>query len=247
MNRGIEAVATSMKNSEQWLDVVSNNLANVSTNGFKRDGLTFQATLQQVSANGGVGNSVGTISSGTVIANPFSTAGELGPMTPTGNPLDVAIKTPGAMFAVKDANGQISYTRDGAFSVDAERNLVTQSNMKVLDDNKNPIQLPIGQISISPTGAITAVANGVTTAVGKLGAYTGSFLKSGSNLYADPTGAASTAVANPEFAAGALEGSNVNPVEAMLDLIKIGRSYELQQKSITQQDQLTQKLVSTIG
>ena len=236
-----------MTNSEQWLDTVSNNLANASTTGFKRDGMTFQATLQQVSANGGTGASVGTISSGTVIASPFSTMGELGPMTPTGNPLDVALKTPGAMFAVKDSNGQISYTRDGSFTLDSERNLVTQSGLKVLDDNRNPIQLPTGQISISESGSITASSSKGTTVVGKLGAYSGSFLKAGNNLYADPTGMAGTAVTNPDFASRTLEGSNVNPVEAMLDLIKIGRSYELQQKSITSQDQLTQKLVSTIG
>lgn len=232
-----------MTNSEQWLDTVSNNLANASTTGFKRDGMTFQATLQQVAT----GNSVGTISSGTVIATPYSTTSELGPMAPTGNPLDVAIKTPSAMFAVQNSNGQISYTRDGSFTLDSERNLVTQSGLKVLDDNNNPIQIPAGHISISATGAITASNGSATTVVGKLGAFTGSFLKAGNNLYADPTGAAATPVTNPEFASGTLEGSNVNPVEAMLDLIKIGRSYELQQKSITSQDQLTQKLVSTIG
>ncbi|MHB8637515.1 MAG: flagellar hook-basal body protein [Fimbriimonadaceae bacterium] len=247
MNRGIQAVATSMVNSEQWLDTVANNLANASTTGFKRDGMTFQATLQQVSANGGAGASVGSISNGTVIATPYSTLGELGPMTPTGNPLDVAIKTPGAMFAVKDSTGQISYTRDGSFTLDSDRNLVTQSGLKVLDDNNNAIQLPAGQISISSTGTVVVTAAGTPTTLGKLGAYTGNFLKAGNNLYSDPTGAGATPVANPEFASGTLEGSNVNPVEAMLDLIKIGRSYELQQKSITQEDQLTQKLVSTIG
>jgi len=243
MNRGIQAVASSMVNSEQWLDTVSNNLANASTTGFKRDGMSFQATLQQVAT----GNTVGSISSGTVVASPFSTTNELGPMATTGNPLDVAIKTPGAMLAVRDSNGQVSYTRDGSLTLDPERNLVTQSGLKVLDENKNPIQIPVGQISISDTGAITASSGGSTTSVGKLGAFTGSFLKAGNNLYSDPTGASASPVANPDFAPGTLEGSNVNPVEAMLDLIKIGRSYELQQKSITSEDQLTQKLFSTIG
>src|SRR5579862_5904364 len=172
MNRGIQAVATSMVNSEQWLDTISNNLANASTTGFKRDGMTFQATLQQVSANGGAGGSVGTISSGTVIATPFSTLGELGPMTPTGNPFDVAIKNPGAMFAVKESSGQVSYTRDGSFTLDPERNLVTQSGAKVLDESLNPITIPAGQISISSTGTITASTAGTTTTVGKLGAFT---------------------------------------------------------------------------
>ena len=247
MNRGIQAVATSMVNSEQWLDTVSNNLANASTTGFKRDGMTFQATLQQVSTGGGGGNSVGTIASGTAISTPFSTLNELGPMIPTGSPLDVAMKTQGAMFAVKDSNGQVSYTRDGAFTLNSDHELVTQSGMQVLDDNKDPIQIPVGQISISSTGTISALAGGKTTTVGKLGAFTGNFVKAGNNLYSDPTGASATAVSSPEFASGTLEGSNVNPVEAMLDLIKIGRSYELQQKSITSQDQLSQKLVTTIG
>jgi len=237
-----------MVNSEQWLDTVSNNLANVNTPGFKRDGMTFQATLQQVSANGGVGNAVGSISSGSVIASPYSTLGELGPMNVTGRPLDVALKTPGAMFAVRDASGKISYTRDGSFTLDHDGNVVTQTGLQVLDESKNPIQIPVGgQPSISPDGTVTSTLKGATTVVGKLGAFSGNLLKAGNNLYADPSGAGTTPAEHAKFAAGTLEGSNVNPVEAMLDLIKIGRSYELQQKSITQQDQLTQKLVSTIG
>lgn len=235
-----------MLNSETMLDTVSNNLANTGTTGFKRDGMTFAATLQQVSTGGGPGAQTGSIASGTVIATPYSTLSEIGPINMTGNPYDLAIKTPGAMFAVQDGAGQVSYTRDGAFTRNSEGNLVTQSGLKVLDDSKNPITLPAGQISISPTGTITATTGNTTTTVAKIGAFTGNFTKAGNNLYTESSGSPN-AMTTPELATGALEGSNVNAVEAMIDLIKIGRSYELQQKSITQQDQLSQKLVSTIG
>lgn len=235
-----------MSNSEQWLDTVANNLANANTTGFKRDGMSFAATLQQVSGSGGLGAAAGSIASGTVISSPYSTLGELGPMDSTGNPYDLALKTPGAMFAVQDASGRVSYTRDGSFTINASRQLVTQSGLAVLDDSNNPITLPPGTISISSNGAITATSSGTVVPVGKIGAFTGTFVKSGSNLYSNPAGDA-TAAATPDFATGTLEGSNVNPVEAMVDLIKIGRSYELQQKSISQEDELSQKLVSTIG
>jgi flagellar basal body rod protein FlgG len=242
MNRGIQAVATSMANSETWLDVTSNNLANTSTNGFKRDGLSFQSTLQQVNANGGLGQSVNDLSSGTVIGSPYSTLSELGPMNSTGNLLDVALKSPTAMFAVQGPGGQISYTRDGSFTVDSQRNLVTQSGMKVLDSNKNPIQITgNGQISISPNGQVLSG----TTVAGQIGAFAGNVQKTGNNLYSG--GNDMSPVDNPQFAPGTLEGSNVNAIQSMLDLIKIGRSYELQQKTISQQDELSQKLTTTIG
>ena len=167
-----------------------------------------------------------------------------GPITATGNPLDVALKTPNAMFAVQNADSTISYTRDGSFSLNSNHELVTQSGALVLDSNKNPITLPPGQISIASNGTVSVTNGKSTTSAGTLGVFTGSFSKAGANLY---TGSNVTDVATPDLAAGSVEGSNVNAVESMLDLIRISRSYEMQQKSITQQDELSQKLLTTIG
>ncbi len=243
MNRGITAVATSMTNSETWLDVTANNLANTSAlTASSAMECPSQSTLQSVNANGGLGNPVNDLSTGTVISTPYSTLGELGPMNATNNPMDVAIKAPGGMFAVQGQGGQISYTRDGAFTTDSERNLVTQSGLKVLDANKNPIQITgNGQITISNTGQVLSGS----TVAGQIGIFSGSVQKTGQNLYSG--GNDMKAVDNPELATGTLEGSNVNAIQSMLDLIKIGRSYELQQKTITQQDELSQKLNTTIG
>jgi flagellar basal body rod protein FlgG len=236
-----------MQSSEQWLDVVANNLANVSTTGFKREIVSFPAALQQqLAANGGLGKPIGSIGGAPGDATVSTALGELGPIQNTGNPLNVALRTPAAMFAVQTEQGT-QYTRDGSFGVNSEGMLVTASGNNVLDTAGNPIQIPKGNVSIATNGEITVENGRRSQPVGKLGAYTGSFQKYGDNLFSLADGESATPTQNPSFLSGALEGSNVNAVEAMVDMIRIGRSYQLQQQTITQQDQLTQKLVQTLG
>lgn len=233
-----------MLNSEQWLDTVANNLANASTTGFKRDIMTFREAMDvQLSASGASGQPLGSIGTGPITAETTGTLNELGPMVPTNNPLDAALSNGNQMFAVQTPAG-VRYTRDGAFTLNQEGMLVTQQGDKVLDTSGNPIQLPTGKPNISSAGVVSvADASGIRN-VGTLGVYSGAFEHAGNNLY---TGANPTAVQDPQIAPGTLEGSNVNAVEAMVDLIRINRSYELQQKTISQQDQLTQKLTQSIG
>jgi flagellar basal body rod protein FlgG len=247
MNRGIQAVSGAMQSSEQWLDVVANNLANVSTTGFKREIVSFPAALeQQLAADGGTGKPIGSIGGAPGVPSVSTALNEVGPIQNTGNPLNVALKTPGAMFAVQTEHGT-QYTRDGSFGVNAEGMLVTAHGDQVLDTSGSPIQIPKGSVSIAPNGEISVATGRRSQAIGKLGAYSGNFEKYGDNLYSTPTGDDATPTPNASFLSGALEGSNVNAVSAMVDMIRIGRSYQLQQQTITQQDQLSQKLVQTLG
>lgn len=238
MNRGIYATATGMLASQKWLDVVSNNLANVSTNGFKRDELAFaDAYVREMRTAGGAGRTIGSLGSGATLVSQY-TVFEQGPVTATGNPLDLAITADNALFAVQTPQGT-RYTRDGAFALDSERQLVTKQGYPVLDDSGSPISLPEGEFSISASGAILSEGQEVA----RIGVYSGTFRKAGGSLY---EGSNAEAISEPSLSPGAIEGSNVNAVEAMIQMISVNRSFELAQKSITQQDELTQRLISSL-
>jgi flagellar basal-body rod protein FlgF len=229
---------------QRGLDVTTNNLANASTTGFKRDGLIFQDTLQrEMYANGGLGQSVGKLGAGAQAVEEF-TIREVGAITSTSNPFDMAIKTPNGMFAVKVGN-EIRYTRDGSFGLDSERRLVNKSGYPVLDNNGDEITIPAGQMTVENGGRI--LVGGQPMA--EVGVYDLSpnsrFEKVGENLYRATDGA--TAMAESPIAASSLEASNVNAIDSMLDMIKIGRLFELSQKNIQGQDELLQRLISSLA
>jgi flagellar basal body rod protein FlgG len=227
---------------QQWLDVTANNLANSTTTGYKRDGFAFAEAMERVMAsNGGDGRILGSIGNGAVPVAEF-TIFDRGTVSTTGNPLDLAIDSPRGWFAV-DRGGQTMYTRAGNFTLDAQRQIVDVCGNPVLDRRGNPITVPQGQIEISQTGAVSVGGRQVA----EIAIYDGQMAKVGSSLY--------RAVGNPLLLdtrdvlvrQGALEQSNVNPVESMINLITIGRTFEISQKSITQQDELTQRLIQSLS
>ncbi len=227
--------------AERWMDVTANNLANVSTTGFKRDGLSFtDMYVRTMSANGGLGKTLGTMGSGVTPVNEF-TDFERGALNSTGNPLDVAIESRKGLFAVQQ-NGQTLYTRDGSFSLNNQRQLVTPGGGLVLDRNGQPIDVPAGKLEIAEDGGISVDGK----AVGSIGLWDGPVHKMGANMF---TAAGTVSPMDPttvQLKQGSIEGSNVNAIDAMINMITIGRSYELSQKSITQQDDLTQKLIQSL-
>src|SRR6476659_6008506 len=136
MNRGIYTTALGMNSLQRAMDVTTNNLANASTNGFKRDALVFQDTLQrEMFADGGQGQSIGKLGSGASPVEEY-TVQDSGEITVTSNPLDMAIRDPKGMFGVKTSAGT-RYTRDGAFALDENRRLVTKAGNPVLDKDGN--------------------------------------------------------------------------------------------------------------
>lgn len=236
MNRGLYTSATGMVASQQWMDVVSNNLANASTTGFKRDEVTFKESyLQQLRANGGSGASIGSMPSGPQPNGTF-TIFDKGSMLMTGNPMDMAINTPEGMFAVQTLNGT-RYTRAGSFVLNDQGTLVTPSGLPVLDERGNTIQITAGQFKVTSSGKISAN----DLAMGSIGVYTGDFRKEGNNLYT--VSGVATAKTEPNIVAGAVESSNVNTVETMIEMIQVQRLYEMAQKSVQQHDEATKTLI----
>lgn len=239
MNRGIYATATGMVGAQRRLDVLAHNLANAATSGYKRDGVAFADVLvRELYANGGMGEHLGSIGSGPSLSRQF-TVMERGPITHTGNGLDVAIEDPECMFAVQTKFG-VRYTRNGAMQLNASGELVDSRGNLVLDDRMQPITVGGAPAQIQPDGEIVA---GDQT-FGRIGIFRGAFAKVGENLF-ESTDAQPDA--DCRLVPQSLEGSNVNPVQEMIRMIEVSRSFEMAQRSIVQQDELTKTLIQSLN
>ncbi len=172
MVRGLYTAASGAIVAEAAVDTIANNLANVDTAGFKRTLLQVQAQPQRdiyrAQTNPGqLPNAstpgvpsvqrIGSLGSGAEVYDTPANF-EQGAIASTGNDLDVALSGPG-FFAIRDANGALSYTRDGQFVRDAQGYLSAQNGDRVLSDNGSPIVLPTpGAVSIGRTGTVSVTA-----------------------------------------------------------------------------------------
>lgn len=225
-----------MIGAQQLLDVVSHNLANASTNGYKREGLVFNDTLKRAMYSD-QGSYLGKLGSGGWQQEHF-TVMESGAMTTTGNTLDVALQESKGFFAVQTPAG-VRYTRNGSFAIDADRKLATQEGFPVLDGGNREITLPAGKIEIDVTGGVSVDGQNI----GTIGVFDGRVTKHGDGLY---EGSSMSAVDEPRLQSGVIEGSNVNAIEEMIAMIKLNRIYEMAQRGALSQDEMTQKLLSSI-
>ena len=225
-----------MMAAEKWQETIAHNLANASTTGFKREILAFDEGFlrKMVSAEG---KQIGELGAGPVLAGSQLDL-EVGAALTTGNPLDVAIRTRDGMFAVETPQGT-KYTRDGSFSLNSNREIVTKLGMPILDDRGGRIQIPADKTPrINDKGEVVAGDE----VVGKIGVYQGKFVRWDNGLFdaGNPT-----AMENVTLISGAVESSNVNAVEEMINMIKLNRAFEMAQKSASSQDESTEKLIQS--
>ena len=206
--------------------VLSNNLANASTNGFRAELSTFRAV--PVRGDGAP----------TRVVALEATAGYLdtpGAGQRTGRSMD-AMANGNAWFAVQGLDGTQSYTRNGSFEISREGTLVTSSGLPVLSDGDSPIAVPAGaEISIGFDGNLSAkVGNQTPTAVGRLKLITPTAedpLKRGADgLFRATSGDPLPPDANARLTSGVLEGSNVNAVETLVGMIATARQFETQMR-----------------
>jgi flagellar basal-body rod protein FlgF len=224
MDRMIYLSMSGAKATMQRQDVLANNLANVSTPGFRAELHAFRAV--PVQGSGASTRVYALESTPGYDATP-------GVVTATGRNLDVAVRG-NAWLAVQSLDGTEAYTRGGALDIAADGTLTTRSGLPALGDG-GPIQVPANSaISIAADGTVSARnAAGVSAAVGRLKLVTpeaplqrgedGLFRAEEGDLPADATA---------RLQDGALEGSNVNPVEAMVSMIGAARQFEAQMKLI---------------
>ena len=257
MIRSLWISKTGLDAQQTQMDVIANNLANVSTNGFKRSRAVFEDLLYQNIRQPGAQSSQQTqLPSGLQLGTgvrPVATERifSQGNLQQTSNDKDVAIQGAG-FFQVLLPDGTTAYTRDGSFQVDSLGQLVTSSGFPIQPAITIPATAQSLTIGRDGTVSITQAGTAASTQVGSLQLAT--FINptglqgKGENLYVE-TAASGNANTNTPGANGSgllsqgyVETSNVNVVEELVNMIQTQRAYEINSKAITTSDQMLQKL-----
>ena len=227
MDSGFYAACTALMARSQALDLVANNLANVSTPGFRGQRELFRSLLAS-SSNLPMSELNETVNNYSVLGDSHLDFSQ-GNIEKTGNDFDLAIEGPG-FFVVRTAAGQV-VTRDGNFHVSPKGRLVTADGDPVLGD-QGIIEIVGGPASIGPDGTISV--NGAIAGKLKLVDFpAGTPLESvGKTNYSAPP-KSEVAATGASIQQGALETSNVNPVAGVVELISLQRHAELMQRALT--------------
>lgn len=257
MIRSLWISKTGLDAQQTQIDVIANNLANVSTTGFKRSRAVFEDLLYQTLRQPGASSSQQTqIPSGLQIGTgvrPVATERIFtqGNLQQTGNNLDIAIQGSG-FFQIQMPDGSAAYTRDGSFHLDSQGQITTSSGYKVQPSVTIPAAAQ--SVTIGRDGTVTIKLQGqaAVTQVGTI--QLANFINPaglqsfGENLYLE-TAASGTSSANTPgtnglglLNQGYVETSNVNVVEELVNMIQTQRAYEINSKAIQSSDQMLQRL-----
>ena len=255
MNSSLWVAKTGLDAQQTRMQVVSNNLANANTTGFKKDRASFEDLLYQNMRQVGGQTSQQTRSpSGMHVGTGVRVVStekihQQGTLNQTNNSLDVAIEGKG-FFQVQMPDGSIAYTRDGSFQLDDQGQIVTNTG-NVVDPG---MTVPQGTLSISigSDGVVSAVLAGSAAPV-QVGSFQladfvnpSGLQARGENLYMESASSGSPQTGTPGLSGlgsiqqGALEGSNVNVVEELVNMIETQRAYEMNSKAIATSDQMMQ-------
>jgi len=256
MIRALWTAASGMQAQQLNIDVVANNLANVSTTGFKKSRADFQDLMYQtVKTTGAPSTNSTTIPTGIQVGLGVKTAAvtkifSAGNITQTGNDLDLAIQGDG-FFQVQQSDGSTAYTKAGSFKKDGQGKVVTSDGSPVLPEILIPANAT--KVTVGSDGTVSVQQAGQTaaTTVGtlQLASFSNpSGLNSiGKNLFlpTDSSGAATTGTAGQNglgsLEQGYIEMSNVSTMDEMVNMIVGQRAYEINSKVVQAADEMLQQ------
>ena len=256
MNPAMWISKTGVQAQDAKLQAIANNLANVNTVGFKRDRVVFEDLFYQVDAQPGAQSADNTVSNGVQLGNGTRIVGTQkvftnGSMQTTSQPLDVAINGAG-FLQVRRPNGEPAFTRAGQLQVDANGTLTNAQGLALVPQITVPQNATA--ITIGENGMVSATVAGSTTPQ-ELGQLTltsfvnpAGLLALGENLFSETAASGAANEGRPGDGAfgklkqGALEGSNVQVVEEMVDMIAAQRTYEMNTKVLSAADNMLQYL-----
>lgn len=256
MVKGLYAAYTGMINEQNRLDVITNNLANVDTNGYKKEGATSQAfdtvlayKIKDASATSKLPNRIGNMNLGVKIGENYTDYSQ-GAYKVTDNTFDLALSGKG-FFSVEFTNkaGETStkYTRDGAFSVTPSGYLVTKDGDYVLNNNGRRITIdPTQPVVVDTRGNISQNDVYVAT-IGITDFEDYNYLEHYGENYYQPVEGARKTEGEYSINQGYIETSNVQIVQEMVEMISIQRQYESNQKIITTTDDTLEIVSNQLG
>ncbi len=261
MNPALRVAKTGLDAQQMRMAVISNNLANVATTGFKRGRGVFVDLLYQNVRQPGAQSSQNTqLPSGLMLGTGVrSVATEKlhtqGNIAHTDNPLDMAINGRG-FFQILLPDGTLAYSRDGSFQLDSQGNVVTANGMLL----QPSLTVPADTVSftVGSDGVVSALVAGNTapTQIGTL--QLADFINPtgiqplGGNLYVETASSGSPQTGSPGqnglglMVQGSLESSNVNVVQELVDMIETQRAYEMNSKAISTTDQMLQFVANNL-
>ncbi|MFG6465615.1 flagellar basal-body rod protein FlgG [Roseateles sp. BYS87W] len=257
MMRSLWIAKTGMEAQQTQLDTISQNLANVATNGYKRSHAVFEDLIYQNLRQTGSNTTEQTVlPTGLQVGlgvRPVATSRiyTQGNLQQTGNNLDLAIKGDG-FFQVQMPDGTTAYTRDGSFQLNANGQMVTSNGYTVLPGITIPANAQSLSIGSDGTVSVTTPGQATPQTVGQL--QLANFVNpagldpKGQNLFAETasSGTPNTGAPNANglgaLQQGFVETSNVNVVEELVQMIQTQRAYELNSKAVQTSDQMLQKL-----
>jgi flagellar basal-body rod protein FlgG len=233
MLEGLYSAAAGMSAQQEQLNAISNDIANVSTSGYKSERVAFSDLLYNPIKLAGTETTAGAGASARVIGRSEAQ----GSIQETGNPLDLAIEGSG-YFEVTRANGQKALTREGTFGVDAAGAIVNSEGNQLSPPIKLPAGVAASEVSIAPDGTVTAG----TRTLGQIKLVT---VTSPEHLLADGGGeftpTATSGAPHPatgKIRQGALEGSDVNIASEMAQMVSTQRNYQLASTAIQDESQM---------
>ncbi len=257
MIRSLWIAKTGLDAQQTQLDAISHNLANVGTNGYKRSHATFEDLLyQNIRQVGAQSSQQNTLPTGLQLGTGVKTVAtsrnySQGNLTQTSNSFDLAVDGQG-FFQVQMPDGTVGYTRDGAFRVDAQGQLVTKSGQPL----QPAITIPANaqSVTIATDGVVSVKQSGTaaTTQVGQV--QLANFINPagldprGQNLFSESAASGNPNSGTPgingigSLQQGYLETSNVNVVEELVSMIQAQRAYEINSKAIQTSDQMLARL-----
>ncbi len=253
MDPSLRTSASGMMAQQTRVEVIANNLANVSTTGFKRsrpqfEDLLYQTVQEAQRVEGGDTQSIEAIQvgRGTRLAAVQRTNAQ-GPLEPTSRPLDVAIEGQG-YFQVQLPSGDVAYSRDGGFSLSDQGVLVNHSGYTVAPGVAVPVDSQ--NLSISRNGIVSVLIAGDSVEIGRIemARFTNApgMQALGENVFRETAASGRPILGFPQdegfgrLVQGHLEGSNVEIVQEMVDMITALRAYEINSKAVQTSEQMAE-------
>jgi len=228
VDSGFYAACAGLRARTQALEVVANNLANLTTTGYRAQDTTFRSLLagsERVN-----GNALNQAVNNFGVLGGSRTDLRSGNVETTGNSLDLALE--GSGFFVVQRGSETLYTRNGNFRVSATRQLITSDGNPVLGE-QGPIAVPSGRVAVGADGTISV--DGAIAGKLRLTAFApGTDLTAaGSSYYASPNSTVLASASDTAVRQGMLESANVNPVAATVSLIMVQREAEMLQRALS--------------